>query len=102
MPLCGGTSDVSKDAHPELQTAVDSLNEALCKEAGLPAGSKLSVVAHSSQIVSGTNYFCKLQVDGGDGHVHARIFQGLPHTGGAYEVHGVQKEHSAESELAYF
>ena len=55
-----------------------------------------------SQVVAGTNYFCKLQVDGGDGHIHARIFQGLPHTGGAFEVHGVQKEHSADSELAYF
>jgi len=102
MPLCGGTSDVSKEAHPELQAAVDSLNAELCEQAGLPAGSKLSVVAHSSQVVAGTNYFCKLQVDGGDAHIHARIFQGLPHTGGEHKVDGVQKEHSADSELAYF
>jgi len=100
--LCGGTSDISKEAHPELQAAVDGLNAELCEKAGLAAGSKLAVVAHSSQVVSGTNYFCKLQVDGGDGHIHARIFQDLPHRGGKHEVHAVQKEHSADSELAYF
>ena len=56
MVLCGGTSEVSKDAHPELQAAVDSLNADLCEKAGLAAGSKLTVVAHSSQVVAGTNY----------------------------------------------
>lgn len=100
--MCGGTSEVSKEPHAELQAAVDKLNSELCEKAGLAAGSKLTVVAHSSQIVAGTNYFCKLQVDGGDAHIHARIFQSLPHAGGVHEVHGVQKEHNAGSALEYF
>merc|ERR1712127_297084 len=46
--LCGGTSDISKEAHPELQAAIDGLNAELCEKAGLAAGTKLTVVAHSS------------------------------------------------------
>ena len=99
--MCGGLGPVSNEAHPELIAAILPPHEKILADAGITA-EKLNLIHYSSQVVSGTNYFCKLQIDGTDDCVHARIFQGLPHTGGAFEVHGVQGGHKMGSEVAYF
>ena len=39
----------------------------------------------------------------GDKVIHARVFQPLPHTGESAQVHSIEdKNHTPESELAYF
>ena len=97
----GGLGEVSTEP-------VEGLNEAIAEHAAQiiadsgAEGENLELVHYSTQVVAGTNYFCKLQVDGGDACVHARIFQGLPHTGGAFELHGVEGGHDMESEISAF
>lgn len=102
MTLCGGISDeINTDQHPELVAALTEHLAVLNSKAGSNA-SKMHLVSYKTQVVSGTNYFAKLRLDDSDAHIHARIFQGLPHTGGKFEVHDVQKDHTKDSALTYF
>ena len=102
MALCGGVSDeVQTQATPELLAALEANHAKIVGDAGVNA-SKLNLVHYKTQVVSGTNYFVKCQLDDGEDHVHVRMFQDLPHRGGNFEVHGVQAGHKVDSELAYF
>ena len=100
MTLCGGLTDVKSEHCEELANAVQTHHAEICEKAGVTAD-KLNVVHYSTQVVAGTNYFVKLQADDTDVHVHARIFKGLPHTGGKTQLHSVEAGHSATSELKY-
>ncbi|KAK7494496.1 hypothetical protein BaRGS_00014149 [Batillaria attramentaria] len=100
MMKCGGTSDV-KDATEEIQKICDQIRSALEEKAGR-AFSSYKAKSYKSQVVAGTNYFVKLDIDDGKEYIHARIFVPLPHTGGNPELHSHQAGKSAEDEIVYF
>ena len=58
----------------------------------------MKLLGYKTQVVAGINYFMKISV--GDKVIHARVFQSF--SGGA-QVDAIEdKNHSPESELAYF
>merc|ERR1712121_253131 len=81
MVLCGGMAEPIGGAPEELQNAVNEHKDVILAKSG-HTGESLTVISYATQVVSGTNYFAKIQVDGSDTHIHARIFKDLPHRGG--------------------
>ncbi|EFA86217.1 cystatin A3 [Heterostelium album PN500] len=68
------------------------------------ADSKLAAIQGSfvpvqagSQVVAGTNYFVKVEVNGG--FVHLRIFKAL---NGEYSLHSIQEGKTLEEPITYF
>ncbi|KAL7837900.1 hypothetical protein AOLI_G00263040 [Acnodon oligacanthus] len=55
----------------------------------------------ATQVVSGTNYFIKVQV-GGEEYAHLKVFQSLPHAGLKLELHSVQTGKAADDPIVYF
>lgn len=98
---CGGLGEIKTDQNDSLKQAIQTLHPKIVSDANISA-QKLNLVHYAEQIVNGTNYFCKLQLDGTTECVHARIWKGLPHTGGNFELHGVQGGHSMDSEIGHF
>nr|XP_025841328.1 cystatin-B [Vulpes vulpes] len=58
-------------------------------------------VTFRSQVVAGTNYFIKVQVDD-DEFVHLRVFQSLPHENKPLALSSYQTNKAKHDELAYF
>uniref|UniRef100_A0A3B4BLW0 Cystatin-B n=1 Tax=Periophthalmus magnuspinnatus TaxID=409849 RepID=A0A3B4BLW0_9GOBI len=101
MPLlCGGTSEV-KPADQKIQDIADSVKSQVEEKAGKKY-CKFLVKSYKSQVVAGTNFFMKVSVSLKEDHIHVRVFQGLPHTGGALEVHGLQESKSHHDPIEYF
>ncbi|KAF6384573.1 cystatin B [Rhinolophus ferrumequinum] len=68
------------------------------------ANKKYSVfkaVEYKSQLVAGTNYFIKVQVEDNN-FVHIRVFESLPHENKPLTLHDYQADKTKEDELAYF
>lgn len=60
--------------------------------------SKFNPTLVKSQVVAGTNYKVKVEVDDGN-YIHVTFFQPLPHTGAAAEVKDVETGKSAGDAL---
>ncbi|XP_012882809.1 PREDICTED: cystatin-B [Dipodomys ordii] len=58
-------------------------------------------LSFKSQVVSGTNYFIKVDV-GGEEFVHLKVFQSLPHENKPPALSAYQSNKSQQDELAYF
>ncbi|XP_020781373.1 cystatin 14a, tandem duplicate 2 [Boleophthalmus pectinirostris] len=99
MMKCGGTSEV-KPADQKIQDIADAVRSQVEEKAGKKYDS-FQAKAYTTQVVAGTNYFIKIQVSDED-HVHVRVHRGLPHTGGALEVHGLQESKSHHDPIEYF
>ncbi|XP_043930635.1 cystatin-B-like [Protopterus annectens] len=96
--LCGGTSKVSP-ATPEIQSLCDQIKAAAEEKAGKKY-SEFKAVSFCSQVVSGTNYFVKVNVGGGC--IHVRIYVKLPCHGGEVSLDSIQTSKTHEDLLAYF
>lgn len=96
--MCGGTTEM-KNPDDESNQMLATVKDQFHEKAGTSGEVKL--LGYKTQVVAGTNYFMKIAV--GDKVIHARVFQPLPHTGESAQVHSIEdKNHSPESELAYF
>ncbi|XP_019521554.1 PREDICTED: cystatin-B, partial [Hipposideros armiger] len=58
-------------------------------------------VEFKSQVVAGTNYFIKVQVDNDD-FVHLRVFKSLPHENKPLTLHDYQADKTKNDALTYF
>merc|ERR1711892_587035 len=97
--LCGGTSEF-KQPDDEANRVLDVAKAALLTQTGHDGDVQL--IGYKSQLVAGINYFLKVSLIGGE-IVHARVFQPLPHTGQAAQLHSVdQEKHTVESDIGYF
>ncbi|KAK7108298.1 cystatin-B-like [Littorina saxatilis] len=96
--MCGGTTD-AKDATAEIQAICEQIREDLEGKAGKKFSS-YKAKQYKSQVVAGTNFFVKIEVDP-DEHIHARIFRPLP-GGGDVQLHSFQAGKKADEEIAYF
>ncbi|CAG5118420.1 unnamed protein product [Candidula unifasciata] len=97
--LCGGTTE-TKEATEEIQSLVEKVHVDLEAKDG-NSFPHFKAVAYKSQIVNGTNYFVKIQVDD-DKFMHARIHQALPHAGSTVSFHSYQPSKSREDAIEYF
>jgi len=96
--MCGGTTEM-KSPDDESNQMLTTVKDQFHEKAGTSGEVKL--LGYKTQVVAGTNYFMKIAV--GDKVIHARVFQPLPHTGESAQVHSIEdKNHTPESELAYF
>lgn len=98
---CGGASE-EKEATAEIQAFCDELKEEILQKSGKSSASLFKALKYTSQIVAGTNYFVKIQIDENGESIHARIFMPLPHTGGKCELSSVQANKSREDAIEYF
>ncbi|KAL6464091.1 hypothetical protein MHYP_G00284820 [Metynnis hypsauchen] len=80
----------------------------ICDEVKLQVEQKTSrtfevFVAKSfaTQVVSGMNYFIKVQV-GGEEYAHLKVFQSLPNAGHKLELHSVQTGKTLDEPIVYF
>jgi len=99
MPLVGGTSEV-KDATDEIQALIEKVRADLEAKVG-KSFPQYKAVSYKSQVVSGTNYFVKIQIDNGE-FIHVRLYQTLPHAGGTVQVHSHQTGKAIEDAIEYF
>ncbi|XP_064206811.1 cystatin-B-like [Anguilla rostrata] len=77
MPmLCGGAAP-PKDATPEVQKICDEVKAQSEEKAGMKFN-KFKAKTFTSQVVAGTNYFIKVEVDGNK-YVHLCVHKPLPH-----------------------
>ncbi len=76
--LCGGYA-ADKPATPELQELLDSLKEQVHAQLNTTF-SYLKALTYQSQVVAGTNYRIKVEVDDGK-TLEVVIYKPLPHTG---------------------
>ena len=83
------TSDIQ-----ELAQAVKEEIQSKCNRA-FPT---FEVVKFMKQVVAGMNYKLKIKV-GEDKYIHAVVFRGLPHTGGALSVTNVEEGKTLEDAL---
>ncbi|XP_046360713.2 cystatin-B-like [Haliotis rufescens] len=100
MSMVGGASAV-KPATREVQELCNKVREALQNQAGRTFG-VYTAISFRSQMVAGTNYFVKVQVDENDEHFHLRIFVPLPSTNFQPSLAAYQPGHTAASDLEYF
>ncbi|XP_005090624.1 cystatin-B isoform X2 [Aplysia californica] len=97
--LCGGTAP-AQDADAEVQTLIGSVREALETKAG-KTFSQYKAVTYRTQVVAGTNYFVKVQVDA-DEYVHLRVFKPLPNENRLPELSAYQLCKTKDDELQFF
>ena len=81
--LCGGVGNL-KPSNAETQALVDKHKSDIETKLDTKFES-FKLVGYSTQVVAGTNYWMKIHT-GGENHVHAKIYKGLPHTGGETSV----------------
>ncbi|XP_036307115.1 cystatin-B-like [Pipistrellus kuhlii] len=97
--LCGGTS-AAKPATAEIQAIADKVKPQLEEKANKKYPT-FKATEYKSQLVAGTNYFIKVQVEDDD-FVHIRVFQSLPHESKALALHDYQTNKTKQDELTYF
>ncbi|KAM9319293.1 cystatin-B-like [Gastrophryne carolinensis] len=100
MPIvCGGAGE-TKAAGPEVQELCDQVKAEVEEKHGQKFNTYVAT-EYRTQVVSGTNYFVKIDV-GGDECVHVRIHKALPHQQGKVTLHSVQGGKTKEEAIAYF
>jgi len=101
--VCGGTGEEA-DAAIEVQAICEALKDDIQKAAQAKGWNgvitSLKAMKSKQQVVAGTNYFVKAQINDGD-WFHLRIFEPLPHTGEAPSLSDIQIA-SSDSALEYF
>ena len=91
---------VKDQFHEKAGTSGDGLNHRKQSDLELKTFS-VKLLGYKTQVSEGINYFMKIAV--GDKVIHAKVFEPLPHTGEPAQVESVEdKNHTPESELAYF
>ncbi|XP_022312277.2 cystatin-B-like [Crassostrea virginica] len=94
----GGLSNL-KPADAEVKAIIKEVKAAVEKKVGKKLETYLAV-SYKTQVVSGTNYFVKVNV--GYEHLHLRIFEPLNHTGKPKELTDLQTGKTADDEIIYF
>ncbi|KAI5182104.1 Cystatin-B [Manis pentadactyla] len=97
--LCGGLS-TTEPATAEIQAIVDQVRSQL-EERENKKYTVFKAVEFKSQVVEGTNYFIKVQVDDDD-FMHIRVYESLPHTNKPLALTNYQTHKARHDELAYF
>lgn len=90
MYMPGGLQELEL-ADAQIKEIVTELHDQILEEIdfSLDIPVKLEPVNYRSQIVSGTNYFIKINA-GTYGHFHIRVFMPLPHVGNEPKLVGIQ------------
>ncbi|XP_042543225.1 cystatin-B [Dipodomys merriami] len=99
MMMCGAPS-ATRPATAETQKLADQVKQEL-EEKENRKFSVFKALSFKSQVVSGTNYFIKVDV-GGEEFVHLKVFQSLPHENKPPALSAYQSNKSQQDELAYF
>ncbi|XP_045198070.2 cystatin-B-like [Mercenaria mercenaria] len=99
--MVGGIGE-SKDATPEVQGYCEEMKQEVLKKSGKESFDIYEAVTYKTQLVAGTNYFVKIKIHPNGECIHARIYQQLPHTGGALEVTSVQTNKQEADAVEYF
>ncbi|XP_005090623.1 cystatin-A1 isoform X1 [Aplysia californica] len=89
-----------KEADQSVQTLIEQVREALETKAG-KTFSQYKAVTYRTQVVAGTNYFVKVQVDA-DEYVHLRVFKPLPNENRLPELSAYQLCKTKDDELQFF
>ncbi|CAD7693708.1 cystatin-B [Vulpes vulpes] len=97
--MCGAPS-ASQPATADTQAIADQVKAQL-EERENKKYTTFKAVTFRSQVVAGTNYFIKVQVDD-DEFVHLRVFQSLPHENKPLALSSYQTNKAKHDELAYF
>lgn len=95
----GGTSD-TEPATAEVQAIADQVKSQL-EEKTNRKYPMFKAVEYQSQVVAGTNYFIKVQVDD-DEYVHIRVYERLPQENKPMSLTDYQTNKSRGDELKYF
>ncbi|XP_052014892.1 cystatin-A-like [Apodemus sylvaticus] len=96
--LLGGTSE-ARPATPEIQEIADKVRPQL-EEKTNEKYEKFEAVEYKTQVVSGLNYFIKIDVGNGC-YIHVRVYRGLSGKDN-FELHGYQTNKNKDDELIYF
>ncbi|KAM5275553.1 cystatin-B [Hipposideros larvatus] len=97
--MCGGCS-AAQPATDEIQSIADEVKSQLENKANKKYP-LFKAVEFKSQVVAGTNYFIKVQVDNDD-FVHLRVFKSLPHENKPLTLHDYQADKTKNDALTYF
>ncbi|KAM5335614.1 cystatin-B [Glossophaga mutica] len=97
--MCGGTS-ATKPATAEIQAIADQVKSQL-EEKENKKYPIFKAVEYQSQLVAGTNYFIKVQVEDDD-FVHIRVYESLPQEKKPLALHDYQTNKTRHDKLAYF
>uniref|UniRef100_A0A0B6Z7H4 Cystatin domain-containing protein n=1 Tax=Arion vulgaris TaxID=1028688 RepID=A0A0B6Z7H4_9EUPU len=95
----GRTSEIHK-ATEEVQHLAEEIRGDLEAKTGRHFP-EFKAIEYMTQLVSGINYFVRIQVDDND-YIHVRIFKPLPHTGNKPEVSNYQTSKTKDDSLTYF
>ncbi|KAI5182105.1 cystatin-B [Manis pentadactyla] len=97
--MCGAPS-ATQPATAEIQAIADQVRSQL-EERENKKYTVFKAVEFKSQVVAGTNYFIKVQVDDDD-FMHIRVYESLPHTNKPLALTNYQTHKARHDELAYF
>ncbi|XP_036301593.1 cystatin-B-like isoform X1 [Pipistrellus kuhlii] len=95
----GGISD-TKPATAEIQAIADKVKSQLEEKVNKKYPT-FKATEYKSQLVAGTNYFIKVQVEDDD-FVHIRVYRALPHENKALALSNYQTNKTKQDELTYF
>jgi cystatin-A/B len=98
--MLGGTTN-QRDADGDIQNLCDKMRPKVEAHTG-DTYDVFTALKYKTQLVAGTNYFIKVQIDDQGNCIHIRVFQPLPHTNEDPSVHSVQKGKTLEEEVEYF
>lgn len=98
--MCGGFREEQVCDH-EIQEILDSVREEAEKMQG-KSFSKFNGVRYTSQVVAGTNFIVKTEVDDGV-FIHIKIHKPLPHTRQQPSIMSIQSDRVSDSSpIEYF
>ncbi|XP_053397947.1 leukocyte cysteine proteinase inhibitor 1-like [Mercenaria mercenaria] len=90
MDVKTGAWTGEENATPEVQEICDKVKDQVGKMTGVDSFEMYNALKYRSQIVAGTNYCVKIQINSAGDCDHVKIFQALPSSGGKLQVEDVQ------------
>lgn len=103
--MCGGPTE-EMEATEDIQKHCDEVKDEIMQGAGKDSVGMFKALKYKSQLVAGTNYFVKIQVDDGGECVHVRLFEALPchkkEGAKSVELAGVQAGKQVKDAVEYF